>query len=237
MQRMGNIFSLLGDIMATTEHKSVTARVRLGPRAAGKLMTPEEFDATPESAWDDRFRYELINGVLVVTPLPANAEVDPNEELGYLLRSYQEYHPRGASLNLTLPERIVPTTNRRRADRVVWAGLGRIPDTETEAPAIVIEFVSASRRDQQRDYEAKRSEYLAIGVREYWIIDRFQRKMTVCRNRPAGIVEVIVPETETYETELLPGLVLPLARLLAKADRWPPKKRPRLRRPPAGGAN
>jgi Uma2 family endonuclease len=221
--------------MATTQHDPVSSRPRIGPRAAGRLMTPEEFDATPESAWDDRYRYELINGVLVVTPVPANAEVDPNEELGYLLRFYQEHNALGASLNATLPERHVPTTNRRRADRVVWAGLGRMPDPEIEVTTIVIEFVSASRRDQRRDYEAKRAEYRAAGVREYWIIDRFQRKMTVCRNRPDGIVEVIVPETGTYETDLLPGFVLPLARLLARADRWPPKKR-RKRRPPAPGA-
>ena len=31
------------------------------------LMTPEEFDAVTE--YDDRFRYELIRGVLVVSPL------------------------------------------------------------------------------------------------------------------------------------------------------------------------
>ena len=64
-------------------------------------MTPEEFDATPESAWDDRYRYELIMGVLVVTPPVSEAEVDPNDELGYLLRTYKETHPDGSVLDAT----------------------------------------------------------------------------------------------------------------------------------------
>ena len=56
-------------------------------------MTPEEFDAV--TAYDERYAYELINGVLVVTPIPSEAESDPNEELGVMLRTHQANHPRG----------------------------------------------------------------------------------------------------------------------------------------------
>jgi Uma2 family endonuclease len=189
-------------------------------------MTPEEFDALLPEAFDDRYRYELIRGVLVVTPPPGNAEVDPNEELGYVLRSYQEQHPQGSALDKTLPEQTVATTeNRRRCGRAIWAGLGRLPVPEKDVPAIVVEFVSASRRDIRRDYQEKLAEYLAAGVREYWIIDRFRRIMTVYRSRPGGLETVEVRESETYQTELLPGFTLTLARLLSKADLWPPKRR------------
>ena len=41
----------------------------------------------------------------------------------------------------------------------------------------------------------------------------------------------LVTETLTYTTRLLPGFELPLARLLARADRW--KKRKRTIKPPA----
>ena len=50
----------------------------LGPESAGMLLTPEEFDAVTD--YDDQFRYELIRGVLVVTPIPAEAEAAPNDE-------------------------------------------------------------------------------------------------------------------------------------------------------------
>jgi Uma2 family endonuclease len=224
--------------MATTRHNPVSARTRIGPRSAGALMTPEEFDSTPESAWDDRYRYELIHGVLVVTPPVSEAEADPNDELGHLLRSYKETHPDGSVLDVTMPERTVPTTvHRRRCDRAIWVGLGRLPDVKKDIPAIVVEFVSAARRDVLRDYEQKRDEYLAAGVREYWVVDRFRRIMTVYRKGPFGPVHQIVAEAQNYETELLPGFVLPLARLLSRADQWKRTRPKRSRKPPAGAAD
>src|SRR6516225_11032321 len=99
----------------------------LSPDMAGTLMTPEEFDYA-ELDPDDYSRYELVHGVLIVTPIPSEGEVDPNEELGHLLRNYRKLHPQGMALDKTLPERhLFGTSNRRRADRVIWAGLGRLP--------------------------------------------------------------------------------------------------------------
>jgi Uma2 family endonuclease len=58
---------------------------------------------------------------------------------------------------------------------------------------------------------------MEIGIQEYWLIDRFRRIMTVFRpNQP----EIILTESETYSTPLLPGFELPLARLFAVADQW-----------------
>ena len=51
------------------------SRVRLSPSCAGLRMTPEEFDGVLD--FDERYRYELINGVLVVTPPPGLSERDP----------------------------------------------------------------------------------------------------------------------------------------------------------------
>jgi Uma2 family endonuclease len=190
----------------------------LGPDWNGALMTPEEFDAVQD--YDECYVYELINGVVVVSPIPAEAEVDPNEDLGYLLRLYKETHPKGRRLDATLPERYGRTANsRRRADRVIWAGLGRLPDSNVDVPTIAVEFVSKGTRNRRRDYITKRDEYLEIGVAEYWIIDRFSRTLTVYR---AGAAETVIAENKTYRSRLLPGFVLPLARLLAVADRWSP---------------
>jgi len=182
-------------------------------------MTPEEFDAVEE--WDEEYNYELIHGVLVVSPIPLEQEADPNEVLGYLLRRYREDHPQGSALDTTLPERYIRTqTSRRRADRVIWAGLGQRPDPKLDVPTIVAEFVSEGKRSFKRDYEEKRREYREIGVIEYWVIDRFQRTMSVFSNQPGVPPIRVVAATETYQTPLLPGFELPLARLLAAADQW-----------------
>jgi Uma2 family endonuclease len=190
----------------------------IGPESNGILMTPQEFD---RADFVDGSRYELINGVLIVSPIPDESEADPNEELSYLLRLYRDQHPRGSALDATLQERIVRIRrNRRRADRLIWAGLGRRP-RKGEVPTIIAEFVSKRKRDRVRDYEDKRVDYFKIPVKEYWIIDRFQRIMTVFYRSGARIMKRIIRENQKYRTDLLPGFELSLARLFQVADRWP----------------
>ena len=60
---------------------------------------------------------------------------------------------------------------------------------------------------------------MEAGIKEYWIIDRFQRTLTVIHNLSAGPREQVVAEHEVYQSALLPGFEVPLARLLAAADR------------------
>jgi Uma2 family endonuclease len=159
--------------------------------------------------------------VLIVTPLPLPPETALNQRLGTWLEVYAEQHPKGKALDGTLPEQMVATTaGRRRADRLIWIGLGRAPQVATDLPAIVVEFVSRARRDRVRDYVEKRQEYLAAGVKEYWIIDRFERLLTVAR---AGSEE-LVPGAGVYRPALLPGFELPLARLLEVGDRYEPQQ-------------
>ena len=193
------------------------AIVKVTPEMAGMRMSPEEFDAVEE--WDEDYNYELVEGVLVVVPPVSESERGPNEMLGHLLLRYQEDHPQGSALDLTLPENLVKTPrNRRRAHRVIWTGLGRTPNVRKDRPTIAVEFVSAGKRNVQRDYVQKRDEYLVAGLKEYWIIDRFRRRMTVYRRQRGKVVEVVIQEQETYTCPLLPGFQLPLAKLLALSD-------------------
>ncbi len=159
--------------------------------SAGIMMSPEEFDAIEE--YDELYQYELIRGVLVVTPIPLDSEAYPNETLGGLLFVYKRQHPLGSALDLTLQERYVyHRDSRRRPDRLIWAGLGRRPPTRNEPPTIAVEFVSAGRRNWKRDYVTKRAEYRELGIKEYWIVDRFARTLTVHHNSPEGAIELVV---------------------------------------------
>jgi Uma2 family endonuclease len=208
----------------TAKRGRSAALVRFGPESNGILLTPREFDEADPAEFDECWDYELVNGVLIVSPIPLDNEVDPNEELGHWLRSYKESHPLGSALDATLPERYVRTgpnlQNRRKADRVIWAGLGRLP-RPYETPTIVVEFVSAGRRNWLRDYLDKRDEYLAIGVREYWVFDRFRYTLTVFRLQGGKVRKRTFSKGQTYKTKLLPGFELTLAPLFTVANRWP----------------
>lgn len=204
-------------------HAATAQQDRFGFDSAGMVLTPAEFDAVTQ--YDEQYRYELVHGVLVVNPIPGASQAGPNDMLGYLLNRYKFSHPQGDALDDTLPERYIRTRDSRRlADRVIWAGLGKQPRPTDDLPAIAVEFVSAGKRNRQRNYEHKRDEYLDVGVLEYWIIDRFERRMTVYRNVSGGRSTepspVIVHENETYTTRLLPGFELELKTLLAEADKW-----------------
>jgi Uma2 family endonuclease len=201
----------------------VESRCRLEFDSAGMMLTPVEFDSIEE--YDESYRYELVHGVLVVNPIPSESHAGQNEKLGYLLNHYKLTHPEGCSLDETLPERYVHTQKSRRlADRVVWTGLGRQPDPTVDLPAIAVEFVSSGKRNRQRDYEIKRDEYLDIGILEYWIIDRFERTMTIYKRSEEKLSTVpavfVVQENETYTTDLLPCFELELNKILVEADKW-----------------
>jgi Uma2 family endonuclease len=206
-----------------SESQAFTAVAPLGPRDAGMPMTLKEFD---DAEYEEGYRYELIHGVLVVTPPPLEAERDPNEELGYWLRRYRDTHPQGDALDLTLPEHnIAVGPHNRRCDRAVWVGLGKLPGTrgpiaKRDIPSIVVEFPSSRPADQRRDYDEKREEYRDAGVKEYWIIDRFRRTMTVYSWRGKRWAKKTVDEKATYTTGLLPGFEMELAKLLAVSDKY-----------------
>jgi Uma2 family endonuclease len=182
-------------------------------------MTLEEFDATPPWRWKRGYRYELINGILAVSPPADITQSGPNDYLGYELHKYKVEHPQGASLDFTTHEFYISTqTTRRVADRVIWAGLGRVPDPDQDQPTIVIEFVSPGKRSRIRDYETKRLEYAEIGVAEYWVIDRYRRQMTLYRRPNDKVPEQAYGEKQTYTTPLLPGFKLSLAKLFAVSE-------------------
>jgi Uma2 family endonuclease len=199
--------------MATAE----TQALRLDAHSNGMLLSPWEFDmADFEPGW----RYELVYGVLIVNPAPLLEERDPNEELGRWLRNYQESHPNGSSLDFTVSEQTVHIgSHRRRVDRAIWAGLGRLPE-KNESPTIAVEFVSEGKRNQQRDYQIKREEYRTAGVREYWVVDRFQHTLTVHYFSRSKIISQSYSREQIYTTPLLPGFELSLAKLFELADRW-----------------
>ena len=70
--------------MSTAE---ISTQFTLDVDSNGLRLSPDEFDEIED--WDDEYGYELINGIVVVNPIPSEAEADPNEILGVLLGIYK----------------------------------------------------------------------------------------------------------------------------------------------------
>lgn len=191
----------------------------LGPADNGRLMTPDEFDALTRDDVEEGYRYELIHGVFIVCPAAGPMETDPNGQLEFLLRLYDMHHP--GMIDKTLYETDIRTkTSWRRADRVIWIGLGRVPKIKRDVPTIAVEFLSAGTRSRRRDYEEKWQEYLDLGIQEFWLFDRFLKQLTVFHRRGGTDQEQVVPITATYTTPLLPGFELPVWQILSRAEDW-----------------
>jgi len=191
----------------------------IGPADNGRLMTPDEFDALTRDDVEAGYAYELIHGVFIVSPAAGPMETDPNGQLEFLLRLYDMHHP--GVIDKTVYESDVRTkTCWRRADRVIWIGLGRVPKPKQDVPTIAVEFLSAGTRSRTRDYEEKRQEYLDIGIQEFWLFDRFQRQLTVFHRRGGIDQEQVIAMTEIYRTPLLPEFELPVGQVLSRADDW-----------------
>lgn len=140
---------------------------------ATKSWTLDELHSLP----DDGNKYELIDGVLYVTPAPTPRHEDVLARLSALLGPYVArerlgyvYHPR-AVIRLDGSEVEPDLFVRQQAD------FGNKWELAPVAP-LVVEVLSDSTR--RRDHEVKRDFYLRAGVGEYWIIDQERRSITRC---------------------------------------------------------
>ena len=124
---------------------------------------------------------EFDQGNLEFLPMPTRAHQLIVLYLYRLLWHYVETHQLGQVLTAPMPVKL-------------WAGKFREPDivflaqTESErfnerypqGADLVMEVVSGSGIDRQRDLVVKRQEYAEAGIPEYWIVDPQEAQITVC---------------------------------------------------------
>ncbi|HWE40426.1 MAG TPA: Uma2 family endonuclease [Isosphaeraceae bacterium] len=195
-----------------------TVTLRIGPADHGRAMTLDDFlDAEEEPG----YRYELANGVLEVTNVPN----DPHGLIiWFLLDALSEFGRRHPGLilraggsgefQLRLPGL---DTGRNPDVAVVLHGTPK-DERGRRPPSLVMEVVSEGADAHERDYVAKRREYLAVGLREYWIIDPIERRVTVLVRDGDVWAERIFVGDAAAEGLVLPGFRLPLAELWEQAE-------------------
>ncbi len=195
-------------MVAATRISPATELSRLGPDDAGRRVTAEEFT---RSEFVEPFQYERVRGRLVVMPPAGPDHRFVSRPFRRTLGAYWNDH-----LNLVEDVDVEgwvatsPDDDRLPDICVYLVGDDDARKVPHRVPALVFEFVSRSRSDQERDYIHKREEYHAIGVQEYVIVDRFKRSVMVLTWQPNDYAEQTLTEHDTYSTPLLPGLTIPL---------------------------
>ena len=183
--------------------------LRLGKDDHGRLVSADEF---AEAEFAEPWKYERCDGRLEVMPPDGQVHIEGTSPWWRFLFRFWDERP-------DLIDRIVPSAwvrvddgTDRIGDIGVYLKTDRpMPPIPDRVPEIMFEIVSPGRESHDRDYVKKRAEYHALGIAEYVIVDRFERKVTVLTRAPEGYDERVLGEGEIYESPRLPGFAVALA--------------------------
>jgi len=152
-------------------------------------FTVDDLDQFP----DDGNRYELVDGVLLVTPSPGAPHqviaARITTALSNFLAPYPEFLVASPGVVVKRPR------NQLEPDVLVFrAPTGELDWENVRENLLAVEVTSRSTRVYERVY--KRPAYLALGVKEVWQVERRKRQVLV--SRPDAPADVIYSETVTW---------------------------------------
>ena len=192
--------------------QSVPAEGPAVPGHSSTKLTYADYARFP----DDGLRHEIIQGGHYVTPSPVTQHQRILGNLHYLFRSHLDAHPGGeafmspfdvllSDINVFVPDLIYVSAERSRF--ITSKNLQGAPD-------LAIEILSPTTRS--RDERLKRDVYERAGVKEYWLVDPGRDVVDAYRRAGGGFLALIRYEkAQVLTTLLLPGLELPLDKILA----------------------
>jgi Uma2 family endonuclease len=184
-----------------------TVSVKLTPADHGRRMSLDDFEFAEVQ---EGKLYQLGRGVVIVSDVPKPPHARQQMAIRKQLSRYDDAHPglihailEGSACKILVrrfeserhPDVAVYLTPWPAEDDTVW---------RKWVPEILIEIVSLG--SERRDYEDKREEYLALGVKEYWIFNADRQEMLVLRRRGGRWSERTLTMGDVYQTRLLPGL-------------------------------
>lgn len=177
--------------------------------------TYEDYVDFPE----DGKRYEIVDGEVHVTPAANTRHQDI--VLHVAVRLYQHVDRHGGGRVFVAPYDVVLSQTDVVEPDVVFVAdtdAHRITAANLQGPpTLAVEVLSDPRHDRVR----KRRLYAAFGVSEYWIVDPDGERVEVYRLEDGQYPTPTLFEAgATLSTDLLPGLTVDVAELLA-AGRLP----------------
>jgi len=162
---------------------------------------------------DDGNRYEVIDGVLYVSPFPNSSHQNVITVLMRFLDNHVHRHklgkifPAGLKVVLDEPTGVGPD--------VVFISETRLQGLATDgyygAPDLLIEVLSSK---PALDIVIKKQKYARAGVPHYWIVDPERRILRAFQLEGGEYHQAAEAAGEAiFEPSLFPGLVIPLADL------------------------
>ena len=176
------------------------------------LRRPVRYKA--DDIWDtpdDGNRYEVIDGVLSVTPPPNFGHQYAASTLhGHL---WQHIYPRGLGVIVTAPTGVVLDDDNGLQPDLLYVSNERrhiISARGVEgAPDLVVEILSPSTRSKDRGVKLRL--YAAAGVPRYWILDPRARTLKARRLTSGGYeLTGTYGPGEVFRPDLFRGLEIPI---------------------------
>lgn len=169
----------------------------------GRGLTVEDLEAMP----DDGQRYELIDGVLIVSAMP----VPLHQRMGFLLtRVLDDAAPPGiwvlGPVDVQLGERTMVEPDVVVAPKAAF-NEKRLP----RAPLLAVEILSPSTA--VNDLNVKFARYERAGIPSYWVLDPGRPSLVAWELRNGRYVEVadVAGEEPFHATIPFPVTVIPSA--------------------------
>lgn len=165
---------------------------------------------------EDGYRYEIIDGELIVTPAPARIHGIIASRIAYAITHYfQEHKPEWSLIAqpISLEWETEDVTYHCEPDISIFdQSFDAVLEDTALLPVIVIEIVSPG--NPENDYVRKVNAYADIGIPEYWIVDSRHRTITCLaltttgRQRHYAKIDSsqLLPETELVLDEIFAGL-------------------------------
>ncbi len=168
------------------------------------ILTVADLDLMP----DDDNRYELFEGEVFVSRAPGLPHQRVLTNLLVLFELHLRDHPIARvwpnpgvifdKFNAAIPDIVFVSNEHIEA---IASG-----EKVTGAPDLVIEIVSPGAENERRDRTVKRQAYSKFGVREYWVVDRYQRTIEVYRLEQGQLMLVTtLANNDQLTTPLLPA--------------------------------
>jgi len=170
-------------------------------------------------ALDDGQRYEVVGGVLHVTPAPV-----PRHQIVAMavVRALDGWvHPRRLGLVLFAPSDVVLSDIDVVQPDVFFVSRARLaivgPRAIEAAPDLVVEVLSPSTRKLDRG--AKLAAYSRHGATEHWLVDPVANQLEVRRRAGDGLeLASTLRCGDRLDTPLLPGFAVSVDDLFAADD-------------------